>query len=223
MGWAKFDDQFSDHPKVVAAGPMAELLAMRAVIFCARYETDGLIRESVLPRLTVGITSPKKQVSALVREGLWEKTDDGWVVHDFLDYHPSRADKEEERQAARERMRNVRANRKRTNPARSDEQPQNNGRSSPYPDPDPSPDASTTTDGFTAFNADRAVEAVRQRKRQGLPVKSESGLARTIQQDPEFRAESERIWSHRDCDNCGGKGFTETYAPGAGVTKVECK
>jgi len=135
MGWAKFDDQFTDHPKVQAAGPMAELLAMRAVVYCARYETDGLIRESVLPRLTVGITSPKRQISALIREGLWEETDGGWLVHDFLDYHPSRAEKDQERQAARERMANVRANKGRTKPEVRGEQQANTDRSSGYPVP----------------------------------------------------------------------------------------
>lgn len=218
MGWAKFDDQFTDHPKVQAAGPMAELLAMRAVIFCARYETDGRIRESVLPRLTVGITSPKKQVSALIREGLWEESDDGWVVHDFLDYHPSREDKEAEREAARERMRNVRANKSRT----GGEVRNQLDRSSPSPTPTRTPDASTTSREFATFNAKRSLEAVAQRKRQGLPVKSESGLAKTIQQDPDFQKESKRLWAHRDCETCKGKGSLETYAPGAGTRLVPC-
>ena len=156
MGWAKFDDQFTDHPKVVAAGPMAELLAMRAVIYCARYETDGHVQAAQLPRLTVGITSPKKQVRALVDAGLWTVDDDGdgWWVHDFLDYHPSRADKDEERAKARERMAKARGNKGRGSPGsssdvRANTQP-NVGRSSDNPVPDPSPtpeqDQPTTSD-----------------------------------------------------------------------------
>lgn len=137
MGWAKFDDQFTDHPKVQAVGPMAELLAMRAVIYAARYETDGVIRESDLPRLSLGITSPKRQISALLRENLWEICSEGWRIHDFLDYHPSREEKEADRQAARERMANVRANKRRTNERSSGEQAPNKQRSSPYPDPSP--------------------------------------------------------------------------------------
>lgn len=145
MGWAKFDDQFTDHPKVQAVGPMAELLAMRAVIYAARYETDGLIRESVLPRLTVGITAPSKQIAALLRENLWEKVDEGWLIHDFLDYHPSKADREAERQAARERMANVRANKKRTTERSSGEQAPNKRRSSDNPDPTRTPNTPLTT------------------------------------------------------------------------------
>lgn len=135
MGWAKFDDQFSDHPKVVAAGPMAELLAMRAIIYCARYETDGMIQAEQLPRLALGIASPKKQVAALVRVGLWDEVDGGWMVHDFLDYHPSAKRRDQEREEARQRMAKVRAKR-----ARSSEDVQaNTDRSSPYPVPDPVP------------------------------------------------------------------------------------
>ena len=141
MGWAKFDDQFSDHPKVVAAGPMAELLAMRAVIHCARYETDGHVQAAQLPRLALGVTSPKKQVAKLVEVGLWVEDEggDGWWVHDFLDYHPSRADKDEEREKARERMAKARANKsKRSSGSSEDVQANtqtNNGRSSGNPDP----------------------------------------------------------------------------------------
>lgn len=135
MGWAKFDDQFSDHPKVLAAGPMAELLAMRAVIYCARYETDGLIQAEQLPRLALGITAPRKHVAALVRVGLWDETDGGWMVHDFLDYHPSAKKRDKEREGARERMAKVRGKKERT----SENVQANGDRSSGYPVPDPVP------------------------------------------------------------------------------------
>lgn len=88
--------------------------------------------------------------------------------------------------------------------------------------PDPSYNASTASIGFTAFHADRAVEAVRKRKRKGLPVKSEAGLAMTIQADPDFIEESKELWEHRDCERCGGKGEIEEYSPGAGMTAVKC-
>lgn len=209
MGWAKFDDGFTDHPKVAAAGPWGELLAMRGVIYAAKHETDGFIPAGQLARLGVGIPAVKKKAASLVEVGLWDEADGGWVIHDFLDYHPSRADKEEERAKARQRMREVRANKE---------------RSSGNPDPTPTrtPNASSASNGFTGFHAQRAVDAVRERKRKGLEVKSDGGLARTIQADPDFRAESERIWAHRDCDKCDGDGFVSEYSPGAGMRKVEC-
>lgn len=137
MGWAKFDDQYTDHPKVVAAGPWAELLDMRAVIHCARYETDGHISAAQLPKLALGIPAPKKKAQALVDAGRWVATDDGWWVHDFLDYHPSREQKEKEREDARERMAKNRANKGRNTGRSSQDVRPNNGRSSDYPDPAP--------------------------------------------------------------------------------------
>ncbi|MBW3663553.1 MAG: hypothetical protein KY469_10675 [Actinobacteria bacterium] len=142
MGWAKFDDQFTDHPKVVAAGPMAELLAMRAVIHCARYETDGHVQAAQLPRLAVGITSPKRHAAKLVEAGLWEPDPDGdgWWVHDFLEYHPSSEQQQEKRAEARERMRRVRANKGRRSREQNANGKANRSRSSPYPVPDPVPE-----------------------------------------------------------------------------------
>jgi hypothetical protein len=75
---------------------------------------------------------------------------------------------------------------------------------------------------FAEFHARRAAGAVRERIRRGLSVLSPGGLARTIQQDPEFVAESRRIWAHRDCETCGGVGFTSVYASGAGNVEIPC-
>jgi DNA-binding transcriptional MocR family regulator len=75
---------------------------------------------------------------------------------------------------------------------------------------------------FSAFLAKRAAEAVRDRKRKGLSVLSPGGLARSIQQDPEFVKESRELWEHRDCERCDGKGAIEEYSPGAGMTAVKC-
>lgn len=142
MGWAKFDDAYSDHPKVVAAGPLAELLDTRAIMFCARHETDGHVRAAQLSRLGIGIKSPKIQAQRLVDVGRWEPDGggDGWWVHDFLDYNPSRAQKNAEREAARERMRSARVakNNKRSS---GEQQPKFAGGSG-NPDPAPPPKTS---------------------------------------------------------------------------------
>jgi hypothetical protein len=91
------------------------------------------------------------------------------------------------------------------------------------PSPSRPVNASSATVGFTAFNADRAVAAVDHRIKQGLPVKNRNGLAKTIAADPEHVAESERVWAHRDCETCRGKGFVELWSPGGGNTQAECE
>jgi hypothetical protein len=76
---------------------------------------------------------------------------------------------------------------------------------------------------FTEFNMQRARSDVTSQQRSGLRVRSLEGLARTIAVKPDFVEESKHIWNHRYCTTCRGKGFTEDYAPGAGVVKVRCE
>jgi hypothetical protein len=163
MGWAKFDDQYTDHPKVVAAGPWAELLDMRAVIHCARYETDGHVGKAQLRRLALGIPAPNKKVQALIDAGRWVPDEsDGWWVHDFLDYHPSQEQKEKEREEARERMAKTRANKGKNTNRSSDDVRANNERSSHYPDParpePPVPDGTEETSPSTDVDTSPAFE-----------------------------------------------------------------
>lgn len=105
MGWARFDDGYTDHPKIKEAGKLAELLDMRAIIYCARYETDGLVTKTALRHISHDLPSVKVQVSALLRVGRWSANETGgWLVNDFLKYNPSKAAQESRREAARVRM-----------------------------------------------------------------------------------------------------------------------
>lgn len=104
MSWAKFDDNYSDNQKIAEAGPMAELLDMRAIIYSARMETDGRILDSALPRLGYRIPKYRQQAARLVEVGRWlVHPDGGYEIHDFLAFNPSKAEKEAERVAARTR------------------------------------------------------------------------------------------------------------------------
>ena len=51
MSWVKFDDQFNNHPKVLAAGPLAQLLYMKAIVYCGQYLTDGFIPAAAVDQL----------------------------------------------------------------------------------------------------------------------------------------------------------------------------
>lgn len=177
MGWARFDDAYTDHPKVVSAGPLAELLDMRAILFSARYETDGHIPPAQVARIGVGVPALKKRIAALVEVERWHEPGhqckdcpqilDGWVVHGYLDYNPASDKKEAEREAARERMRRAREAKREANKGRSsDDVRANDGRSSPEvqecsdnPVPSPTPKAKPSSDA--ASGAD-PVEAFGQ-------------------------------------------------------------
>lgn len=97
MTWVKIDDNFPDHPRVVGLSDRAFRTHVAGLCYSAKYLTDGHIPSSALR--TIG---PRKSAQELEDAGLWQKTDHGWVVRDFLDYNPSRADVETERARKRE-------------------------------------------------------------------------------------------------------------------------
>lgn len=130
MPWVRLDDSFADHPKIERVGPVAAWLHVAALCYCARHLTDGRLPKGKAHRLA-DVASPEIHVDALLRVGLWHEDGDDYVIHDYLDYQPARADVEADRAAARDRMAKKRQK-------RSPEVPANNGRSSPSPSrPDP--------------------------------------------------------------------------------------
>jgi uncharacterized phage protein (TIGR02220 family) len=106
MAWVRLDDGFPDHPKVVKVGPLGETLQVRALCYAGRHLTDGFIPLEAVQRLTVGLGRTKEKWSSLmVKAGLWEERDGGFVVHDYLEYNPSRDEVLEARRVAEERSR----------------------------------------------------------------------------------------------------------------------
>lgn len=119
MVWARFDDRYSESPKIEKAGPWAELLDMRAIIYSARNETDGLITRSALSRIGVGIPKPTTRAQTLVDVGRWTVNElgGGWLIHDFLVYNPSKAQLAKTREEGKERAK--RSREAKTNPMRT--------------------------------------------------------------------------------------------------------
>lgn len=126
MPWVKLDENFADHPKVERVGPLAAWLHVAALCYCSRHLTDGRIPKAKAVRLA-DIPNPADHVSALVTEGLWADAGTDYVIHDYLDYQPSRDSVLAERSAARDRMA------KKRSAARSPEVPPNKNGSSASP------------------------------------------------------------------------------------------
>ncbi|MFB4320650.1 hypothetical protein [Actinomadura sp. 21ATH] len=103
------DDTFHSHPKVLAAEPAALGLWVVAGTWSSANLTDGFVPHYVLPRL---LPDSDKLAEALVTCGLWRRAKGGYRFHDWSDYNPRSVDVKRERDAARERMRNLRAKRK---------------------------------------------------------------------------------------------------------------
>lgn len=131
MTWVKISDDFAEHPKIVAAGPLAMAMQVAALCYCSRYLTDGFIPEpaartlidwhvdvtdtmpeghKILSEIAVTNSHESRAVDAdlvidmLVREGIWERADGGYMIHDYLDYNPSKSEVLAERQKIRNRV-----------------------------------------------------------------------------------------------------------------------
>lgn len=108
MPWVKVDDSFYSHPKVVTAGVEATGLYIMALTYSSHHLTDGHVPAAWVAQM-VGKRAAKLG-EALVNagagsyeHGLWEVNGTGWVIHDYLDFNPSRAQVENKRRKDSER------------------------------------------------------------------------------------------------------------------------
>jgi hypothetical protein len=101
MAWARIDDDFPNHPKIVAAGHVCAMIQVRAICYCSRYLTDGIVPFGAVPSLLVGLPRLKgarNWPEMMTKHGLWEARNEGYFVHDYLDYNPSKHEVEEQRE-----------------------------------------------------------------------------------------------------------------------------
>jgi hypothetical protein len=88
--WAKIDDGFHTHPKILAAGNEAIGLHVRCMSYSANHLTDGVIPAAVA-RLYAGARH-RRLIDTLLTTGLWHTRPDGdYEIHGWSDYNPSAA------------------------------------------------------------------------------------------------------------------------------------
>ena len=92
MTWVRIDDQFPDHPKIAAAGPLAGWLHVCGLCYCNRNLTDGFIPDAVAGRLTTFDDGCEPVILLLVEHGIWKKVAGGFAIHDYLDFQLSKAE-----------------------------------------------------------------------------------------------------------------------------------
>jgi len=103
MTWFKLDDGFHCHPKVLEAGNEAVGLFSRCGSWSSQQLTNGFVPTSIA--LLYG---GRDLVAALVEAGLFVPVDGGWVMHDYLDYNPSKDQVQADRAAAADRQKRAR-------------------------------------------------------------------------------------------------------------------
>jgi hypothetical protein len=116
--WVRLSAQYDLDPRIMRAGPVAELLYVRALVAAKRADLDGHVHEAHLGLLGRGLDRRTlgRAVEALVREELWEPCEDGWrVPYDrWARWQDTKADRDDQRRRERERKAKYRAARRAT-------------------------------------------------------------------------------------------------------------
>lgn len=103
MSWIKLDDQWMDHPKIIKAGRDARDIWLASITWCAKHLTDGYFPTELLPSLAVSAGVPVANcqtfATTLLEVCLWDATSNGYMVHDYLDYNPTKEQTEANRMA----------------------------------------------------------------------------------------------------------------------------
>lgn len=91
--YVKIDVEYASDEKMIAAGPLGELLYIRSLAFCKKNPTtDGRISTHQLATVGIGIPNLKKHAARLTEVGAWNVTKTGWVISAWLKRNRSSAD-----------------------------------------------------------------------------------------------------------------------------------
>lgn len=99
MAWARVDDGLTFHPKVVAAGNEAVGVWVRLLSYASAHLTDGFIPDDVAKLVQSG----GKGLGKLVATGLLTRVENGYQIHDYLEYNPSGAQVKKDREIGKRR------------------------------------------------------------------------------------------------------------------------
>lgn len=118
MSWAKLDDQFFAHPKVIDLSKDAKILFLAGLCHCAAQLTDGKITPGALRMVCALVDVKKSEAASLVNVGLWHDSGDGsYTVHNYQEYNPSAEEVKAERAKNAARQAAWKARRKASNAA----------------------------------------------------------------------------------------------------------
>lgn len=105
MAWAKFDDQYFRHKKIVKAGRDARDMHMACILHCCEFLTDGVIEREYLRRIYADseVERPMPElVEWMIECRLLDEKDGVLSVHNFLKYNPTKEKVEQTREVRKE-------------------------------------------------------------------------------------------------------------------------
>ena len=172
MAWVRLDEDFAQHPKVLRAGPLAMAMQVAALCYCNRNLTDGFIPRGAARTLldwqivdkngtvhelaytsgTVGndVTSDWV-IELLVDAELWDEQPNGYQIHDYLDYQPSKSSVTKQREGTKARVRKWRENKQEI------KKQEGNGVTNGSETPAPDTDTEVSTSSLRSDDADASI------------------------------------------------------------------
>jgi len=228
--WVKFDDGFVQNPKVARLSDLAFRLYHHGLFHSAQNLTDGRVDGDLLDIILPRATRPgrTRAVQELVSAGLWRSGGDCYLINDYHEYQPTKAEVE----AQRERWRNWKAKQRASkddSPVDSTPESTEDKQQTPVESltatvsdtvSDTVPSAAADA-AFREFNKTRARQVAVDRGADDVDA-----YAVSIEATEDFVEKSVRLWllqeEHRDCEKCGGTGWGYVYPQAGGRTRVEC-
>jgi hypothetical protein len=111
MPWARFEDDYLGNRKLTTLSTLAIALDMAGIVYSARELRDGrlTVADVQIIAALIHIRRWSPAAEELVRVNRWQVLESGgWMIHDYLDYQPSREKVLTERTSAAERKRRQR-------------------------------------------------------------------------------------------------------------------
>jgi hypothetical protein len=114
--WTRLDDALMDHRKVFAAGdaigngkygkngPVIALgFYALALMWSNKQLQDGFLPMAVIKKFSSYVDNPQHIADAFVKAGLFEKTEGGYLIHDYTDYNHTASEVRKKRRDDRDR------------------------------------------------------------------------------------------------------------------------
>ena len=102
MGWVRLDDNFADHPKIIALSDTAFRLFITGLCYSNRQLTDGVIPYRMV-QAWVG-DNPEKPSDELEDQDLWARVETGFLILSYSEYQPTRDEVEKKREQVKQRL-----------------------------------------------------------------------------------------------------------------------
>jgi len=107
----KVDDRIAYNPKIINLSDGAFRLYICALAYCQSQLTNGGVSKRVLAAVVPGARPQLlgRYARELVDQGLWEPDDQGWQIHDFIEFNRTSDHWKERRATDAERLRRWRS------------------------------------------------------------------------------------------------------------------